>query len=130
MKPWQLALFCSALDSSIVSTVLPTISSDLHSAAGYVWIGSAYLLGYAAAATVWANMSDVWGRKPILLAALVVFFVSSILCATAVNMPMLIAARAIQGTAGGGMMQMVNIVISDIFSVRYGFPLRVQMRSC
>lgn len=111
-------LFCSALDSSIVSTVLPTISSDLHSAAGYVWIGSAYTLGYAAASTVWANLSDIWGRKPILLSALVLFFGSSIVCATAVNMPMLIAGRAIQGTAGGGMLQMVNIIISDIFSVR------------
>lgn len=102
-----------------MSTVLPTISSDLHSAAGYVWIGSAYMLGYAAASTVWANMSDIWGRKPILLTALVLFFGSSIICAMAVNMPMLIAGRAIQGTAGGGMLQMVNIVISDIFSVRY-----------
>lgn len=107
------------MDSSIVSTVLPTISSDLHSAAGYVWIGSAYMLGYAAASTVWANLSDIWGRKPILLSALVLFFGSSIICATAVNMPMLIAGRAIQGTAGGGMLQMVNIIISDIFSVRY-----------
>ncbi|KAJ2974437.1 hypothetical protein NQ176_g6061 [Zarea fungicola] len=109
--------FCSALDSSIVSTVLPTISSDLHSAAGYVWIGTAYLLGNAAAATVWANMSDIWGRKPILLSALVLFFGSSIICAAAINMPMLIAGRALQGIASGGMLQMVNIVVSDIFSV-------------
>lgn len=80
------------------------------------------MLGYAATATVWANMSDIWGRKPILLSALVLFFASSIICATAVNMPMLIAARAIQGVAGGGMIQMVNIVISDIFSVRCVAP--------
>ncbi|XWW97220.1 hypothetical protein V2A60_005201 [Cordyceps javanica] len=118
MMALALVLFCSALDSSIVSTVLPTISSDLRSAAGYVWIGSAYMLGYAAASTVWANLSDIWGRKPVLLSALVLFFGSSIVCATAVNMPMLIAGRAIQGTAGGGMLQMVNIIISDIFSVR------------
>ncbi|OAR02658.1 hypothetical protein LLEC1_01829 [Akanthomyces lecanii] len=117
MMALALVLFCSALDSSIVSTVLPTISSDLRSAAGYVWIGSAYMLGYAAASTVWANLSDIWGRKPILLSALVLFFGSSIICATAVNMPMLIAGRAILGTAGGGMLQMVNIIISDIFSV-------------
>lgn len=83
------------------------------------------MLGYAAASTVWANLSDIWGRKPILLSALVLFFGSSIICATAVNMPMLIAGRAIQGTAGGGMLQMVNIIISDIFSVRYVcYPLQ------
>lgn len=77
------------------------------------------MLGNAAAATVWANMSDIWGRKPILLSALVLFFGSSIICAAAINMPMLIAGRALQGIASGGMLQMVNIVVSDIFSVRY-----------
>ncbi|OAA48118.1 MFS transporter [Beauveria brongniartii RCEF 3172] len=114
----KLVLFCSALDNSIVSTVLPTISSDLRSAGGYVWVGSAYTLGHAAASTVWANLSDIWGRKPVLLSALALFFASSVVCAAAVSMPVLIAGRAVQGTAGGGMVQMVNIIISDIFSVR------------
>ncbi|KAM3449548.1 hypothetical protein MY3296_006862 [Beauveria thailandica] len=114
----KLALFCSALDNSIVSTVLPTISSDLRSASGYVWVGSAYMLGHAASSTVWANLSDIWGRKPVLLSALALFFASSVVCAAAVSMPVLIAGRAVQGTAGGGMGQMVNIIISDIFSVR------------
>ena len=98
--------------------MLPTISSDLDSAAGYVWIGGAFLLGNAAASNIWANLSDIWGRKPILLAATGVFFVSSIICAKAVNMAMLIAGRAIQGTAAGGLMQLVNICVSDLFSVR------------
>ncbi|OAA67588.1 MFS drug transporter [Cordyceps fumosorosea ARSEF 2679] len=106
-----LVLFCSALDTTIVSTVLPTISADLRSAAGYVWVGSAYTLGHAAAATVWANLSGTRGRKPVLLAALVLLFASSLVCATAASMPALIAGRAVQGTAGGGMLQMVNIII-------------------
>jgi MFS family permease len=62
-----------------------------------------------------------WGRKPILLSAVVVFLVSSIICALAVDMKMLIAGRALQGAAGGGLIMMVNVVISDIFSMRYDF---------
>lgn len=67
---------------------------------------------------MWAKLSDIWGRKPIILIVVVWFMLSSILCAAAVNMTMLIAGRALQGTAGGGLMQLVMIVVSDLFSVR------------
>jgi hypothetical protein len=49
----KLALFVAALDQTIVSTALPTIASELHSASGYTWVGSAYLLANAAAAPIW-----------------------------------------------------------------------------
>ncbi|EAW10844.1 putative MFS transporter [Aspergillus clavatus NRRL 1] len=113
-----LSLFIAALDQTIVATSLPTISSSLHSSDGYTWVGGAYLLANAAAAPVWAKLSDIWGRKPIILIVVVWFMLSSILCAAAVNMTMLIAGRALQGTAGGGLMQLVMIVVSDLFSVR------------
>ncbi|KKK22002.1 MFS drug transporter [Aspergillus ochraceoroseus] len=110
----SLSLFIAALDQTIVATATPTISADLHSGAGYVWIGGAYLLANAASANIWANLSDIWGRKPILLSAVALFFAASIICATAVNMPMLIAGRALQGIAGGGLLQLVLITISDL----------------
>ncbi|KAB8276210.1 major facilitator superfamily domain-containing protein [Aspergillus minisclerotigenes] len=113
-----LSLFIAALDQTIVSTSLPTISSRLHSASGYTWVGGAYLLASAAAAPIWAKLSDIWGRKPILLVAVLWFLLSSIVCAAAVNMRMLIAGRALQGIAGGGLLQLVMIVVSDLFSVR------------
>lgn len=102
-----------------MATAIPTIAAKLHSAAGYTWIGGAYLLANAAGACIWAKLSDIWGRKLILLIAVAWFFVSSIICAVAVNMEMLIAGRALQGVAGGGILQLVTIVISDLFSVRY-----------
>jgi len=102
-----------------MATATPTISAELHSASGYTWIGGAYLLANAAAATIWAKLSDIWGRKPILLLAVTLFFGSSIICASAVDMKMLIAGRALQGTAGGGLIQLVTITVSDLFSVRY-----------
>ncbi|KAL4802938.1 major facilitator superfamily domain-containing protein [Aspergillus unguis] len=113
-----LSLFISALDQTIVATATPTIAADLHSGGGYVWIGGAYLLANAASGNIWANLSDIWGRKPILLAAVALFFVSSIICATALDMGMLIVGRSIQGVAGGGLIQLILIIISDLFSVR------------
>ncbi|KAF4214223.1 hypothetical protein CNMCM8980_006908 [Aspergillus fumigatiaffinis] len=119
MVALSLSMFVAALDQTIMATAIPTIAAKLHSAAGYTWIGGAYLLANAAGACIWAKLSDIWGRKPILLLAVAWFFVSSIICATAVDMPMLIAGRALQGVAGGGLLQLVTIVISDLFSVRH-----------
>lgn len=113
-----LSLFVAALDATIVATAVPKITAELHSAAGYIWIGGSYLIANAAAAPIWVKFSDIWGRKPILLAAVVVFFASSIVCAAAVDMQMLIVGRSIQGAAGGGLICMVNVAISDLFSVR------------
>ncbi|RYP87629.1 hypothetical protein DL769_000488 [Monosporascus sp. CRB-8-3] len=113
-----LVLFVAALDQTIVATAIPSITSDLHNAAGYTWIGGAYILANAAAGPSWAKCSDIWGRKPALLGADIIFAVGSILAATSSSMRMLIAARALQGAAGGGLMHLVSITISDLFSVR------------
>ncbi|KAE8151060.1 major facilitator superfamily domain-containing protein [Aspergillus avenaceus] len=119
MLALALSLFVSALDQTIVATATPTISAELHSGSGYVWIGGAYLIANAASANIWANLSDIWGRKPILLAAVALFFGASIICAKAIDMPMLIAGRSVQGIAGGGLLQLILITISDLFSVRH-----------
>lgn len=101
-----------------MATSIPTIAAQLHSASGYFWIGGAYLLANAAAGPIWAKCSDIWGRKPALLAAVALFAGASVTAALSVSMRMLIAARALQGTAGGGLMQLVIITISDLFSMR------------
>ncbi|KAK5134831.1 hypothetical protein LTR08_006063 [Meristemomyces frigidus] len=113
-----LALFIAALDQTIIATSIPTISAQFNSASGYSWIGGAYLLANAAAGPIWARSSDIWGRKPAILAAVALFAGASIMAALSVSMRMLIAARALQGTAGGGLMQLVTITISDLFSMR------------
>ncbi|KAJ4324686.1 hypothetical protein N0V84_003811 [Fusarium piperis] len=112
------ALFLSALDVTIVATAIPTISEDLQSSTGYVWIGASYVLANAACAPTWGTLSDIWGRKSILLATLIIFWVGSLLCGAAVNMTMLIVGRAVQGIGGGGVNTLVNICIGDLFSVR------------
>ncbi|OTA98310.1 hypothetical protein M426DRAFT_77058 [Hypoxylon sp. CI-4A] len=113
-----LVLFVSALDQTVVATSIPTISASLHSASGYTWIGGAYVLANAATGPIWAKCSDIWGRKPALLSAVALFAVASMIAALSRNMPMLIAARGMQGAAGGGLGSLVTITISDLFSVR------------
>ncbi|CEL04001.1 hypothetical protein ASPCAL05135 [Aspergillus calidoustus] len=118
MTALYLVLFITALDQTIIATSIPTISAALHSASGYTWIGSAYLLATAAAGPIWARISDIFGRKPALLASVTGFAAASILAALSTSMRMLIAARVLQGASGGGLIQMVYITISDLFSVR------------
>ena len=103
---------------TIITTALPTISEDFHTSSGYTWIGSAYLLGTAAATTVWGKVSDIFGRKPVLLMANVIFFIGSLIAALSINIGMLLAARAIQGIGGGGLVTLGNICIGDLFSPR------------
>lgn len=112
------AVLLVALDITIVTTALPTISEEFKSAAGYTWIGSAYLIATSAATPIWGKVSDIFGRKPILLVTNAIFFVGSLLAGVSVNIDMLIAARVIQGIGGGGLITLVNIAISDLFSVR------------
>lgn len=110
--------FVSALDLTIVSTALPVISGYFRSTSGYTWIGSAYVLANTATTPSWGKISDIWGRKPLLLTALGVFFVGSVMCAVAESMNLLLAGRAVQGVGAAGLNILVNICISDLFALR------------
>lgn len=112
------ALFLAALDMTIVTVAIPTIAQEFNSTIGYTWIGSAYMLASASLAPMWGKISDIWGRKPIMLVAVGIFWIGSLLCALSRSMGMLIAVRAIQGVGGGGIIILVNICISDLFSMR------------
>jgi EmrB/QacA subfamily drug resistance transporter len=113
-----MAVFLAALDITIITTALETISSDLHSSAGFTWIGSSYLLASTASTPIWGEISDIFGRKPILLIANLVFFAGSLIAGLSINIAMLITARAIQGIGGGGLLVLANICIGDLFSPR------------
>jgi MFS family permease len=114
-----LAIFLASLDTVIITTALPTIATVFEiSDSGYAWIGSAYLLTNAAFVPFWGKISDVFGRKPILIIANVIFMAGSIISALSKSMSMLIAGRAVQGLGGGGIVILVNICIGDLFSLR------------
>jgi MFS family permease len=81
------------------------------------------MLADAAGTPIWGKLSDIWGRKPLVLVGTAIFFLGSALSGAAVNIDMLLAGRAVQGFAGGGLLTLVNICISDLFSMRFAITL-------
>ncbi|KAH8671725.1 major facilitator superfamily-domain-containing protein [Xylariales sp. PMI_506] len=114
-----LTQFLGALDITIVATALPTIASSLDAdAAQYAWVGSSYTLASTAATPIWAKASDVFGRKPTLLAANAVFAAGSLVAALSLSVNMLIGGRVLQGLGSGGMLILVTLIISDLFELK------------
>jgi EmrB/QacA subfamily drug resistance transporter len=114
----MLTMFLAALDQTIVATALPTIGRQFHDVTSLSWVITAYLLASTAVAPVFGTLSDIYGRRAMIIAAMSLFIVGSVLCALAPNMPMLIVARGLQGLGGGGILPIVQTVISDIVTPR------------
>src|SRR6187399_1624632 len=113
-----LTMFLAALDQTIVATALPTIGRQFNDVSSLSWVISAYLLASTAVAPVFGTLSDIYGRRAMIITALSLFIAGSVLCALAPNMPILILARGLQGLGGGGIMPVVQTVISDVISPR------------
>jgi EmrB/QacA subfamily drug resistance transporter len=114
----MLTMFLAALDQTIVATALPTIGRQFHDVSNLSWVITAYLLASTAVAPVFGTLSDIYGRRAMIIAAMSLFIAGSVLCALAPNMPMLIVARGLQGLGGGGILPIVQTVISDIVTPR------------
>jgi EmrB/QacA subfamily drug resistance transporter len=113
-----LALFLSALDQTIVATALPSIGRELGDFQLISWVVTAYLLTSTCATPILGKLSDLYGRRPLLLACLCVFLGASVLCALSTSMTMLIASRALQGLGGGGLLTLAQTVIADVVAPR------------
>jgi EmrB/QacA subfamily drug resistance transporter len=114
----MLAMFLAALDQTIVATALPTIGRQFRDVSSLSWVITAYLLASTAVAPVFGTLSDIYGRRAMIVAALSLFIAGSVLCAVAPNIGVLVLARGLQGLGGGGIMPIVQTVISDIVSPR------------
>ncbi|WP_275785650.1 MDR family MFS transporter [Pararhizobium gei] len=112
------ALFMATLDHQIVSTALPTIVGEFGQMERFGWIGSAYLLATCAVMPVYGKLGDLFGRKYVMIAAVMIFTLGSIACGLAVSMNTLIAARVLQGLGGGGIMVSIFAVTADLFEPR------------
>jgi EmrB/QacA subfamily drug resistance transporter len=113
-----LTMFLAALDQTIVATALPTIGRQFQDVSSLSWVITAYLLASTAVAPVFGTLSDIYGRRSMIIVALGLFVAGSVLCALAPNMPVLILGRGLQGLGGGGIMPVVQTVISDVISPR------------
>ncbi|KAI0308250.1 major facilitator superfamily domain-containing protein [Multifurca ochricompacta] len=114
-----LTLFLATTDATIVSTCLPTIIKDFDgSQSEYTWIGVAYLLTQTACQPLYGRISDLVGRKFVLFSSILVFAVGSLLCGAARDLKWLIAARALSGIGGGGIVSSVWVITSEIVDIR------------
>jgi EmrB/QacA subfamily drug resistance transporter len=113
-----LGLFLSSLDQTIVGTALPRIVTDLHGDALYTWVVTAYLLTSTITAPIYGRLSDVYGRKPLLLTGIGLFLLGSALSGLSQSMAELIAFRGLQGLGAGALFPISLAVIGDLYSPR------------
>ena len=113
-----LAMLLASLDQTIVSTALPTIVGDLGGIDQLSWVVTAYLLAATVTIPLWGRVSDLYGRKRLFQAAIVVFLLGSALSGAAQSLGELIAFRALQGLGAGGLMTLAMAIVADIVSPR------------
>lgn len=114
MGSLMLTMFLASLDQTVVSTALPRITSEFNALGSLAWVVTAYLLASTASTPLWGKFSDLYGRKPMLQLAIVIFLIGSVMAGMAPSMEWLIASRGVQGLGGGGLMVLVMAVIADV----------------
>lgn len=120
----MMSLFMASMESTVIATAMPTIVSELGGLASYSWVFAIYMLTSTTAGPIFGKLSDIYGRRPIYMAAIALFIAGSLLCGFSLSMPMLIGARALQGLGAGGLLPMAFIIVGDIFT----FEQRAKMQ--
>ena len=113
-----LAMLLAALDSTIVSTALPTIVGELGGLEHLAWVVTGYLLAQTIVTPIYGKLGDLYGRKVVLQSAIALFLVGSALCGVSQSMFQLILFRAVQGLGGGGLNVTTQAVVGDIVAPR------------
>lgn len=110
--------FLSALDQTVVGTAIRTISDDFHGLSQQAWVTTAYLIVSTIATPIYVKLSDIFGRRPLFIIAIVVFIIGFALVVFATSMIELAAFRAIQGLGAGGLFSMPLAIMGDILAPR------------
>jgi EmrB/QacA subfamily drug resistance transporter len=113
-----LTMFLAALDQTVTGTALPRIVTDLDGSSLYAWVVSAYLLSSTITVPIYGKLSDVFGRKPMLMIGVCLFLLGSWLSGASQNMTELVVFRAVQGLGAGALFPIVMAIIGDLFSPR------------
>jgi EmrB/QacA subfamily drug resistance transporter len=113
-----LAMLPAVLDQTILATALPTIAADLGRVTDLSWVVTAYVVSAAAATPLWGKLGDRHGRKRLLEVSLGMFLATSAVCGLAGDLTVLVAARAVQGVAAGGLMTLAMAAVGDLVSPR------------
>src|SRR5262249_3368776 len=104
----MLAMFLSALEQTIVAPALPTIGRVLADVEHLSWVVTAYLISTTVVTPLFGKLSDIYGRRRMMLVAIGVFILGSVVCALAPSMEVLIIARTLQGIGGGGLLPLAQ----------------------
>ncbi|MBB2902624.1 EmrB/QacA subfamily drug resistance transporter [Kineococcus radiotolerans] len=113
-----LGMFLGALDQTIVSTAIRTIADDLDGFSLQAWATTAFLITSTISTPLYGKLSDMYGRRPFFIAAIVIFVIGSALCGISTSMYELAAFRALQGLGAGGLMSLALTIIADIVPAR------------
>jgi EmrB/QacA subfamily drug resistance transporter len=109
----MLAMFLASLDQTVVATSLSAMAQDLNGWTLMSWVVSAYLVASTVTTPLYGRLSDLYGRRPVLLIAILLFVAASVLCALSQSMLQLIGARALQGVGGGGLRAVSQAAVAD-----------------
>lgn len=113
-----LAMLLGAMDQTIVAPALPTMGREFGNFEYLPWVVTAYLLSATVVTPLYGKLSDIYGRRMILLIAVAIFLAGSVLCALATNLTLLILARFLQGLGGGGLIALPQTIVGDMISPR------------
>ena len=113
----MLATGLVALEQTVIATAVPSIVADLGAFSQFPWLFSIYLLAQAVSTPIYGRLSDIVGRKPVMLTGIGLFLAGSVFCALAWSMPVLIVFRAVQGLGAGAVLPMSNTIAGDVYSV-------------
>jgi EmrB/QacA subfamily drug resistance transporter len=114
----MLSMLLTALNQTVLSTALPTIVGELHGVSNMLWLITGFILTSTISMPIYGKLGDMVGRKPLLIAAILLFMAGSLVGALANDMGVLITARVIQGLGGGGLMILSQAVIADVVPPR------------
>ena len=120
----MLAAFIAAIEVSIVATAMPQIVAKLGGFALYSWVFAAFLLAQTVTTVLFGKLSDIYGRKPVILGGIVIFLIGSVLCGFAWSMPSMIVFRFVQGLGAGSIQPVSVTIVGDLYAGRE--RLRIQ----
>ncbi|WP_413318272.1 MDR family MFS transporter [Agrococcus sp. 1P02AA] len=114
----MIAMFLSSISQTVVGTSMRTIADDLQGLELQVWVVTAFLIVSTIVTPIYGKLSDIFGRRPLFLIAIVLFLIGSVACSFAQDMVQLAAFRAIQGLGAGGLMSLPMTIMADVLSPR------------
>ncbi|MDB4998643.1 MAG: transporter [Myxococcaceae bacterium] len=113
-----LSLFMGAMEATVIATAMPTVVADLGGLELYGWVSSVYLLASTVTIPLYGKLSDLYGRKPLMLLGIALFLAGSMASGLAQTMPALIAFRALQATGAGALQALAFTIVGDIYTAQ------------